>query len=335
IYVLPGGKTLFQQLAAALVTPQHQPPTATAENDMAWWRHAPVVGKKEEVLKVGYLYSLTFPARRVRLHPTPMDAPCTRCGQRTEWGARTMIYEMGESRPKSAALWRDPFAAYRTASDGKTPTPVRPVEGRAVWREYANILLPVTGNDVNQMRPAVINQLQLIRRDLPYRHAIPFKVVGVRTDMKMKIFEWEESEFELPAALIGNVEASGAIRSAIEFATECDRIIKRVFRAHFGGDVKGGELNEPVKWRMSQSYWERLAPKFRRFVRRFSGKVDVDALKRDWARRVVSHAQQEFKAAIARLPKNGATLRQRIEGEAHCRAALRKYFNKQYPQNSQ
>lgn len=330
IYVLPGGETLFQQVAASLVIPQHQPPTADTSHDTPWWRHDPVVKKKSEVLRVGYGHSLTFPARRVRLHPEPMDVPCTRCGQVTSRGVRTMDYEMGESRPKTAAFWRDPFAAYRISGGEKAPTPVRPVEGRAVWREYTNLFLPATKSGDHHMRPAVIDQLQAIRRSLPYQSAIPFKTVGLRTDMKMKIFEWEESDFQLPAALVDDVEAATAIRDAIEFATECDRIIKRVFRDHFGGSVKDATLNEPSRRRMSQSYWQELAPHFRRFVGRFDGEADPDTLKRRWAEEVCAHAQRTFKAAIEQLPNDAATLRRRVESEAHCQAALRRHFNKQF-----
>ncbi len=66
IYVMPGGATLFEQLAASLITPAHYPPTTLCADGLPAWRRDPVIAKKSEVTVVGYLDSLTFPARRVR-----------------------------------------------------------------------------------------------------------------------------------------------------------------------------------------------------------------------------------------------------------------------------
>lgn len=140
IYIIPGGETYYRSLISSLVTPNFQPEIADRNNDTPWWRREPIVGKKAELLRVGYLHSLTFPARRVRLHPEPMNGPCSRCGDTAAWGAAEMVYEMGESR-SSDAFWRDPFAAYRLKEE-KQPLPIRPVQGRAAWREFSGLFLP-------------------------------------------------------------------------------------------------------------------------------------------------------------------------------------------------
>jgi len=60
-----------------------------------------------------------------------------------------MIFDMGESRPKDAAPWFDPFAAYKK-SDPKPPIPIRPIEGKATWREYGSLFLKYQqAEDVN------------------------------------------------------------------------------------------------------------------------------------------------------------------------------------------
>ncbi len=143
IYIIPGGETLYHSLIASLVTPSYQPEIADRKNDTPWWRHDSNVGKKEELLKVGYLHSLTFPARRVRLHPEKMMQPCSRCGEKTAWGASEMAFEMGESRPKESPFWQDPFAAYRKVKE-KAPIPIRPIAGKAIWREFGGLFSPKT-----------------------------------------------------------------------------------------------------------------------------------------------------------------------------------------------
>jgi CRISPR system Cascade subunit CasA len=137
LYVLPGGDTLFHSLVASVLLPDFQP-GARDDEDVPWWIHAPVV-RTGEVEAVGYLHSLTFPARRVRLHPQSLSGVCTRCGMPLIWGVRTIIFEMGESRSKSASPWLDPFVAYRVGTEH--PVAIRLQPGKALWREFAALFL--------------------------------------------------------------------------------------------------------------------------------------------------------------------------------------------------
>ncbi len=134
IYVIPGGTTLFQSLAASLLLPNKWPPAATPNSDAPWWTRDGLVGKDVPLREVGYVQSLTWPARRVRLRPELMGQPCTRCGQTTRWGVRDILYEMGELRPKGAAPWLDPFAAYTVQEKAEAPRPIRPRQGRVFHR---------------------------------------------------------------------------------------------------------------------------------------------------------------------------------------------------------
>ena len=148
IYVLPSGKSLFESLALSLILPDYQPEVRSKKQDNASWLRKPIVKRDMELSEVGYLHSLTFLARRIRLHPKPSSIPCTRCGQISEWHVSTMIFEMGESRPRETTFWFDPFAAYKlpdeTSKSTKKkaiPTPLRPTEGKATWREFSTLFL--------------------------------------------------------------------------------------------------------------------------------------------------------------------------------------------------
>ena len=355
MYVIPGGKTLFHSLAASLTRPPKFQP-GTAEVDQPWWEHPPTIGKKAIVKRVGYLHSLTFPARRVRLHPQPGGAPCTRCGQRTPWHVATMVYEMGESLPKDAPWWRDPFAAYRrprNKKEVKNPVPIRPVPGKAVWREFAGLLLPdkPEGGSPHAYRPGILDQLETLRYALPYTddERIPLRVVGLRTDMKAKIFEWQESGFQLTPRLLSDPDCAKTIEQGLDFAARCDSMLKKTFYDYFGGEGKDKRL-EAIAGHMSRRYWEILGQEFQRHIQGYTSQADIEALFHDWLDTVLRHATNLFTEAAETVPTYGYTrkpsvikayqnvpqqavskLRLQQEAINECRFRLYAYRKKHYP----
>jgi CRISPR system Cascade subunit CasA len=333
IYVLPGGNSLFESLAASLVTPEYQPEVASKKSDDAWWVRRPVVKKSHEVREVGYLHSLTFPARRVRLHPELLDTACTRCGRASEWGVRTMIFEMGESRSKEAAFWFDPFAAYRMRED-KPPTPIRPDVGRALWREFAGLFLQspaADGSKIKTKRPSVLDQIANLELDFD-QPTYPFRCVGLRTDMKAKVFEWIDAGFDVPPALLRDAGAGLRVNRAIQFAAECDRIIAGVFRAKFGKSQKA-ERYKRLRVQMGDDYWAALAAPFQSFILALASQPAErqEAELHQWADTVTRQALDAFKHAADTVGDNAANLRQRVEGERLCSIKLNGYKKKQYP----
>lgn len=321
IYVLPGGRSLFESLFSSLLLPEYQPEVASPEQNAAWWARQPIVERRHEVHKVGYLHSLTFPARRVRLHPAQAHAPCTRCGHVAEWGARTMVFQMGESRPKDAPFWFDPFAAYRLPS-GKSkkalPTPIRPVAGRATWREFAGLFLHRPESAKNQtLRPRVIDQMidLDIGADL---ETWPFRCIGMRTDMKAKIFEWVDADLGVPPALLDDPKGGMMVDQAIQFATVCERIITGVFRRVFSDQSQKRERHQRLKLRMRGDYWAALADPFRQFVLAAADPDRRDTEERYWLDTVVRRAQAAFEDAAAAVGDDAASLRQRVQGQSQC-----------------
>lgn len=337
IYILPGGRSYFDMLAASLVTPAYQPGSGKVE-DTPWWQHDPVVAGKQEISRVGYLHSLTFPARRVRLHPRRSQQPCTRCGRLSEWTVATMIYEMGESRPKDAPFWRDPFAAYRVSDKG--PMPIRPVEGKAIWREFAAMFLPAEDSDEQfLLRPHLLNQLEEIRgldEDiLPYRSGrYPFRTIGLRTDMKMKIFEWQEAGFEVPGAVLFDPKPGRTIRAAIEFAGDGVGVLKGMYKKYFSGPSADLPAALPIKGpaavqaQMVQQYWQRLGDAFRQWLTRFQPEADLKALADDWMEIVIRVGSDVFRETAESLNSGTSTALICEQAINHCRASLYSQRNK-------
>ena len=331
IYVLPGGPSLFHSLTLSLVTPEYRPDKG-GNPDQPWWARQPVVPRSTEVQQVGYVQSLTFPARRVRLHPAHADRPCTRCGRSAAWGASTMVFEMGESRPKEAPFWRDPFAAY-TVSEGKAaPTPIRPKPGQAVWREFAALFLqhdePAISASAKRpgrktLRPHVLDQMAAL--DLEgLEEGVPFRCVGIRTDMKAKVFEWIDAGFEVPPKLLADPRAAVDIDRALTFATDCAGIAATTFAQTVGAKSQSRERHRQLKARLQDDVWAQLAQPFRTLVLHAGDPGERGAALRAWLDFCVRAANSAFERAAAAAGDNAVNLQQQAIGEDRCRARLAK-----------
>ncbi len=339
IYVLPGGETYYHSLVASLTTPNFQPEVADRKDDVPWWRREPIVDEKRELTRVGYLYSLTFPARRIRLHPEPMDRPCSRCGRTTGWGVSEMVFKMGESRPKDAPLWRDPFAAYRMRSTGEPPLPVRPVEGRAVWREFGALFLPQQAGGSQYLRPAIIDQIEAVRREFDEADIdqIPFQTVGLRTDMKMKIFEWESNGFPVAPRILNDLEAGDRIIAGLEFAKACEKILNRMYHLYFEGrspqypDAAPLKGTDAIRARMIQRYWQRAGDAFRDWLPGFGPQADLDTLFDAWLDDVVGIAGAVFRETAGQLYAGNSTALVCEAAINHCHNSLVSNRYTQYP----
>lgn len=342
IYILPGGDTLFQSLTASLTVPIYQPDLADKSSDVAWWQRPKptIVNRNDERTSVGYLHSLTFPARRVRLHPQPMIAPCARCGQQTAWGVPEMSYEMGEFYPKTANIWQDPFAAYRSKGD-KPPIPLRPVDGKAVWREFTSLFLPQTNTTQSDkkatvhIRPRIIGQIEQLRsqrhhrRHLPYARGlpIPFQTVGLRTDMKAKIFEWEQNGFQVPPNVLSDADLAIQVEQALAFTTDCNKQLQRVFSTHFGGQNVADERLKPFKKRLSQQFWQQLGDPFRHYILDL-GQQEADTTFMKWLDTVRRIGQDSFQQITKMLGENGRSLEKQVKAQEHCARELNKLHQK-------
>jgi CRISPR system Cascade subunit CasA len=328
IYVIPGGATLFQSLAASLLLPNKWPPAATPQSDAPWWTRDGLVGKDAALPKVGYLQSLTWPARRVRLRPEHMDQPCTRCGQITRWGVRDILYEMGERRAKDAAPWLDPFAAYTVPEKADAPRPVRPRQGRAAWREFAALFLSLPrGDGPATIRPAVLDHIAELKLAAG-RVTYPFRCVGVRTDMKAKCFEWMDACFDVPPALLEDAQAALRVQQGLTLATQCERVIGQVFAGVFSRTIKQ-ERYIHLKQRMQDNYWTVLAKPFRRFVLAIAAADTREPVFSGWVDTATREARHCFTEAAEASGAGADALMLQARGERTCQIRLAK-LKKEY-----
>lgn len=282
LYVLPYGDTIFATLALSLVTPGYQPEIADSSDKPAW-RREPIVKRNHGVLGVGYLESLTFPARRVRLFPERVSGYDSRTGEQSDILVRRMVFDMGHSRPKDAELWRDPFAAYRARDKG--PVPVRPQEGKSLWREYGNLFHVGIGGSTDAasgkiIAPQIVEQLANLPASVrPREDAWRFRCIGLRTDMKAKVFEWVDETLDVPPGILADSDGQQEVQGAIERVETWARTLGAIYREVFG---EGRDQHDADRRRMMTEYWLRLASPFHVFVSRASNPANRRDALTEW-----------------------------------------------------
>jgi CRISPR system Cascade subunit CasA len=346
IYVLPGGRTLFEVLAASLISTEMLDAYSSLDEDVWWKRAAPVTvhaSKKKrpgmtfrqhrQLGNVSYLHGLTFPARKVRLHPERLNSTCSRSGEFSEWCVRSMTFGMGESL-EEGPVWRDPFAAYRVPeprSSAKRQTrrskrspdkekPIRPQRGRAVWREFTGLFLQ-REHDNKTRRPLFLDQFCRLspgKRMITY----PFRCVGWQTDGKMKFYEWFDFGFDVPPTLLQDPDGARWTDQALTFGTDCAKAITYVFSATFGREAKHAERFKALKQRMEADYWAVIAGEFREFVLALGDPAKRERTLESWFDSVVRQGQSAFDRAAEATGDDGRSLRQIVQGKEACRRQL-------------
>lgn len=330
MYVIPCGETLFESLLFSVVLPPYRP-GATASSDQPWWRGSGFVGRSQEVAEVGYLHSLTFPARRVRLHPYHGNIECTRCGQLSDWGVKTMVFDMGQCRPEGAPFWQDPFTGYVQKGD-KAPIPIRPSAGKASWREFGGLFLQKrNGESQKFIRPSVINQIDdwFFQSFPDQAPLLTFRCVGLRTDMKAKVFEWIDTGFDVPSALLRSEDAALDVDDAITFSSDCEKGIADVFQNALNRNK--GSRYAHLKAEMRNHYWDQLAMPFRNWVLnlgRIYAQAEPDlALSRkdvllEWYKQSVDVGLASIVNCLQELGDDGHSLSLRYTAENNARRRL-------------
>jgi len=355
IYVLPSGRTLFESLAASLLTEHWLDKYVSVQNDLAWWKRTiPVVVQESKKMKpsmtfsehhqlseVGYLHGLTFPARKVRVYPERMNAICSRTGQLSEWCVRRMTFRMGEScLDKSGWQWQDPFVAYQlplkpsrkrksTVSKKKSdkPQPIRPKRNKTPWREFTGLFLQ--HEDINQQtrRPLFLNQfaeLEVAKNIQTY----PFRCIAWQTDGKMKYYEWTDFGFDIPPILLQDPYGAMWTEQALSFANECADIVKRVFSNTFRRDVKSPEHFKHLKDRLEADYWSVLSERFRQYVLDLGDQTKQKETFEKWLDTVVREAKYAFNKTADITGNDGNILLKIERGKEECRKKLNDLRNK-------
>ena len=352
IYVIPSGNSFFESLCASLISLEMMKDIYSVETDhLCWWKRAtPTLVEesekktpKSQLSVVGYLHGMTFPARKVRLHPEILRQTCSRSGESSVWCVKTMSFKMGESL-KEESFWQDPFVAYKLPVQKVTaarkgnivkskkkkerPNPIRPTRVKTAWREFTGLFLQ--SDSKTRQRPLFLDQLALLSVN---NHFVvyPFRCVAFQTDGKMKFFEWMEFGFDVPTKLMQDFDGAKWTDAAMDFAEQCEKAITDTFAWEFCRVRDSKQRDEWLRSKLQQNYWFALAGYFRQLILDLdepsTRKQKIDG----WVLRVKDEAEKSFEIAADAMGDDGATLRHIVEGKNKCYRKLQSILN-QYQQ---
>ena len=177
------------------------------------------------------------------------------------------------------------------------------------------------------MPPAVVGQVaQLAGAGVVARQQrLGFRCIGVRTDMKAKVFEWLDETLDVPVGLLREARSAREVRFAIEHAEQIEQDIWRIFGQFFrpgGQDAQGKrERFQAVRARMAATYWAALTAPFGAFVLTAADPASVDAASRAWMGQLVETGGDAFEA-LEEVGDRGSALRRRVEATQACRIRL-------------
>ena len=267
------GQTLFESLALSLIIPTYQPQVASERRDDAWWLRKPVVQKSKEGARRGLSAQPHVSGAPGAAAPRTGWIRAARIvGKRRSGACERLIFEMGECRPKRRSLLVRPFLQPIVAHKIKRQPPFARKKARPPGAEFSGLFLQdarpaMTGKKtVITQRPSVIDQMAAFELGSDVR-AFPFRCVGLRTDMKAKIFEWLDAGFEVPPKLLGDPASGLLVREAI--ALRHRNVRERLPRSSnlpLAARAKSRSVFATLKSRMQDDYWASLAEPFRQYV---------------------------------------------------------------------
>ena len=153
---------------------------------------------------------------------------------------------------------------------------------------------------------------------------LSFRCIGMRTDGRAKVFEWIDQGLDVPLDLLHNEGAAMDVQVGLAFAEEVGGALRFVWRKSFGA---AHDQNQALGQRMLAAYWGAQAQPFTHYALECAAARDSDAQADcldSWVTRTVELGKSVFVAHSEQIGDDAASLRQRVQAEAFCRAMLRK-----------
>jgi len=272
------------------------------------------------------LESLTWRPRRIQLIPKSEDDGTVY--------VREMKFEKGDS---TRLNWIDASLAYRYSGDKVTPIRMR--ENRAPWRDAGPLLLldqAQHGQGERKIafrRPAVVNQAFKISES---GEPFDFQFYGMRTDMKMKVFEWAKSKLSVPANLGRSTTLGSRVHEELDHAEQIAFALRSSIKLLF---PREGSSNKQalgnIAARCERAFWLRLEPSFHPLMHAFAA-LDPDATDdpeliaataKDWRDSIRDLAREQLELAVEDMDADSDALERQVRARARLNNSIRKVFS--------
>jgi CRISPR system Cascade subunit CasA len=331
-YVLVVGQDLFETLCLNICA---VPLAQAAGTAPPAWRSDKSVepGRRTEA---SLLEALTWQPRRAQLLPGGTGV-CALSQRETPILVQTMKFTAGVSCDFS---WRDPNVSYRINEKGRLP--LRPQEGREVWRDTGPLALLQEGDyesrerKVRFERPAIVDQFgQLIEQEiLNPDKTLDLQVFGMRTDLKMKVFEWQRERLSLPAPLVWESRFHCEAQEAMDRADRAAYLILQGIKKAYPREGKGNKnaLNTLIAaaqrqfWvSLREEYEGSLLPALAQLQPAGTGE-GLSALRDQWNNRLRQRAAAAFDSAVGDLDTDAEALKRLVAARGFFHHVLKNLF---------
>jgi CRISPR system Cascade subunit CasA len=320
VYVLPLGRNLFETLVVNLPLRLEQ----DAGDGAIAWRRRDLPGQERS--QANTVEALTWRPRRIQLLVNVAADGALR--------VRQMRFGKGDS---TRLTWIDTNLAYRYSDDRVTQ--IRMHEDRPLWRDAGPLLL-VDETDhgkgdlrVSFKRPdAVGNAFAVNVDDVPAR----IQAYGMRTDLKMKVFEWAKAAWTVPPGLGRSTRLGSLVHREIDRAEGAARALRSAIKAVYpreGAGVK--EALGALSARSERAFWQRLESRFVPLMKAFAtlnpNAADdpalIESVAQDWRGAVHTLAWEQFESAVKDMDADSDALKRAVRARDRFGANLRKVLS--------
>ncbi len=327
-YALIVGDTLFATLCANAYVLDRQ---TLALGRPAWREDKPVM-PGERCLRADLLEGWTWRSRRIQLVSSG-PGRCSLTGQDCPVLVQRMKFIAGASCDFTNGGWRDPSVPYKI--DDKGPKVMRPQEGKAVWRDTAPLALlnarSYAGGDskIEFRRPQIIEQWAQMTQD---RYIEPgplrLKLYGMRTDLKMKVFEWHAEPMALPCDLVLQDQYATRVQTEMERAGSVEYALKRAVQKTYKREGKGNaKAYEDLIAYAQRQFWHDIHSAWETLLTQMAALNPMDEegwgrVQRVWWTALRKQGEAALAAAIGSLDTDAEALRRQVDAELSFQNAL-------------
>jgi CRISPR system Cascade subunit CasA len=314
IYALPMGSNLFETLILNL-------PTRLQESGkgVVAWRSTRSPG--QERTEATTPEAMTWRPRAVQLIPEELEDQVI---------VRRTKFEKGDS---TRLTWIDSNLAYRYESDKVTPVRMR--EGRPLWRDAGPLLL-LQGRTLGSGEQKVAYQrpdvVQAAFEIMEGKGPVPIKAYGMRTDMKMKVFEWAEVGWRIPEVLGRSPRLGAIVHSELDLAERAVFGLRSALKVLYPRDGAGNkEALGCTTSRCERIFWQRLEREFTPLMSRFAELPEdapdtpeiVKTARQPWREAIGTTAKEQFESAAKDFDADSDALERQVRARAKLTSALR------------
>jgi len=278
--------------------------------------------------------SLTWRPRRLRLVPGE-GGRCSLTHRQSAVIVRTMQFGPGAS---CDFLWTDPNVSYKV--DDKGPKVMRPQEGKEAWRETGPLALLRAGEHGREdakflfQRPLIVEQFAQMSREqlLPRSTALRLTLFGLRTDLKMKIYEWQRETLSVPKPLVlegkFHLEADGEMEKAEKMAYALRSAIKLTYPRDGAGNKSAFAT---LTGSTERGFWQALRPCYEEFLDHLAGTAATDdagiqSVRQQWQKTLKAAGQAALDDAIGTLDADAEALARWVGATEFYRFRVRDIF---------